>query len=284
MIKIMNLHTNSRPVEDPLRRVENIPVELIKPNPYQPRKEFSVQGLEELSQSIREYGIIQPITVRKINLGWYELIAGERRLRAVKILGMENIPAIIINSYEHDSAMMAMIENLQRENLHYMEEAKGYASLIRDHAFTQEQLALKLGKSQSTIANKLRILKLPKKVKDILMEENLTERHARSLLKLPDEELQLKVIGQIISRHLNVKDTETLVEKYIQAIERSVDKKSSIVEPKGRKLFQRTKDVRVFVNTIRQAVAMMKDYGITPQYTQVDKGDSIEITVTIPKG
>lgn len=283
MIKLMNLQ-NPRFAPERSRKVENIPVQSIKPNPYQPRKGFSTQGLEELSQSIREYGIIQPITVRRNVTGGYELIAGERRLRASKLIGLESIPAIVVNSFEQDSAMIAMIENLQRENLNYMDEAKGYASLINDHGFTQEQLAQKLGKSQSTIANKLRILKLPQDVRDLLSEGNLTERHARALLKLPDKDLQVKAVKQVVVRKLNVKDTEAMVDKWIQGIERNNSTQEEKTAHHQKRLFKRTKDVRVFVNTIRQAVAMMKDYGLSAEYKQVDKGDSIEITVTIPKG
>lgn len=278
----MNIQNNDRPANDMYKKVENIPIHLIKPNPYQPRQSFSAQGLDELAQSIREYGVIQPITVRRSGADGYELIAGERRLRACKLINLNYIPAIIVNSYEQDSAMIAMIENLQRENLHYMEEAKGYASLINDHEFTQEQLANKLGKSQSTIANKLRILRLPETVKDILIRENLTERHARALLKLPDEELQLKALKQVVENKLNVRDTEIVVERYIERIQRQQNKGAKQEKPK--RLFQRTKDLRVFINTIRNAVSIMKDYGLPVQYTQIDKGDNIEIVVTIPKG
>ena len=281
MLKLLNLQAPVKTGEDPARRVENLPVGLIRPNPYQPRKDFSAHGLEELAQSIREYGILQPITVRKSTSGGYELIAGERRLRASKLLGMETIPTLIMNSYEQDSAMMAMIENLQRENLHYMEEAKGYASLIHDHGFTQEQLAKKIGKSQSAVANKLRILKLSLEIVEILIDHNLTERHARALLKLPDPDLQYKVVLQAAAKGLTVKDTEALVDKCIRALET----RSSAQEHKsGRKLLKRTKDVRVFVNTIRQAVAMMKEYGLSPQYAQEEKEDHIEIKLIIPKG
>lgn len=281
MLKLLNLQTPAKTGADQPRKVESLPIVLIKPNPYQPRKDFSAHGLEELAQSIREYGILQPITVRKSSSGGYELIAGERRLRASKLLGLETIPALVINSYEQDSAMMAMIENLQRENLHYMEEAKGYASLIHDHGFTQEQLAQKLGKSQSTVANKLRILKLSAEVKEILIDYNLTERHARALLKLPDPDLQCKVIRQAAAKGLTVKDTEILVDRCIRAFEvRSAQQ----AQKSGRKLLKRTKDVRVFVNTIRQAVTLMKEYGLSPQYAQEEKEDHIEIKLIIPKG
>ena len=177
----------------------------IRPNPYQPRKEFSKQALEELSQSIKEYGVLQPITVRRIGSDSYELVAGERRLRASKMVGMEYIPAIVIATHEKDSAILAMIENLQREDLHYLDEAVGYASLIQDHGFTQEELAKKIGKNQSTIANKIRLLRLPDNIKKLLIMNNLTERHARALLRLPDDELKLKALKQIIKKKIYCK-------------------------------------------------------------------------------
>ncbi|WP_129724425.1 nucleoid occlusion protein [Xylanivirga thermophila] len=279
MIWLREFQNTVKPKKVTVKRVEEIPVEQIKPNPYQPRKSFSEKGLEELSQSIREYGVIQPITVRRTASGGYELIAGERRLRASKMANMESIPAIIIDSFEKDSAIIAMIENLQRENLHYIEEAKGYASLIDDHGFTQEALAKKLGKSQSTIANKLRLLKLPDEIKEIIISNNLTERHARALLRLPDQELQLKAVQTIIKKELNVKESEEFIQRMMDDIHKTEEKncqKKKFVKTPG--------DVRIFVNTIKNAVNMLKNYGLSPQFTQIDNGDSIEITVKIPKG
>lgn len=279
LISIKNIQNTVkiRREDDDFQKVEKIPINMIKPNPYQPRKNFSQKSLEELAQSIKEFGLIQPITVRKTGVNGYELIAGERRLRATKLAGLEFIPAIIISTDERDSAVLAMIENLQRENLHYMEEAKGYASLIEDHGFTQDELAKKLGKNQSTIANKLRLLKLPKDIKDLLIKHNLTERHARSLLKLPDEELQKKVINNIVEKGLNVKETELMIEKMLQDIQ---DKK---IKQAKKRMIRSYKDLRIFVNTIKNAVGMMKEYGLSPIFSEVDRGDCIEITVTIPK-
>lgn len=261
-----------------IQKIENIPVQMIKPNPYQPRKTFSQQSLEELAQSIKEFGLIQPITVRKTGVNGYELIAGERRLRATKLANLDYIPAVIITTDERDSAVLAMIENLQRENLHYLEEAAGYASLIEDHGFTQEELAKKLGKNQSTIANKLRVLKLPKEVKDLLIKHNLTERHARALLRLPDTELQLKIIDKIVEKGLNVKETENLISNVIEKIQQNNIKKSK------KKMIRNYKDLRLFVNTIKNAVSMLKDYGVAPVFKEIDREDCIEIIVTIPKG
>ncbi|NLB42013.1 MAG: nucleoid occlusion protein [Clostridiales bacterium] len=288
MRKILSIQgSNPREEDYQSKRIENIPIHRIKPNPYQPRKSFSVNGLEELAQSIRQYGVIQPITVRRSTQDGYELIAGERRLRAAKLAGFDYIPAIIMNTYEQDSAIMAMIENLQRENLHYLEEAKGYASLIRDHEFTQEELAIRLGKNQSTIANKLRILKLSDEIKDILIREGLTERHARALLKLPDDESRMQAVKQIIDNKLNVRDTEGVVDYFLQKETEKQNKKCNKMEVDSKKtqkkIFKRTKDIRIFINTIKNAVNLLKNYGMAVQYYQYDKGDKIEIVVTIPK-
>jgi ParB family chromosome partitioning protein len=288
MRKILSIHGSSPREESyDTKRIENIPINRVKPNPYQPRKSFSVNSLEELAQSIRQYGIIQPITIRRLTEESYELIAGERRLRAAKLAGFDYIPAIIMNTLEEDSAIMAMIENLQRENLHYLEEAKGYASLIEDHDFTQEELAMKLGKSQSTIANKLRILKLSNEVKDVLIRERLTERHARALLKLPDDESRMEAVKQVIDNKLNVRDTEEVIDIFIQAAnEKQIKTKLEMEKAdkrKQKKVFKRTKDTRVFINTIKNAVNLLKNYGLTVEYYQFDKGDNIEIIVTIPK-
>jgi len=278
------LNDNSMPAEvhSFSREVESIPIHMIKPNPYQPRKNFTTQGLEELAQSIREYGVIQPITVRKTGPDGYELIAGERRLRAGKMAGLTHIPSILVDTYEEDSAIMAMIENLQRENLHYLEEAKGYESLIQDHGFTQEELASKLGKNQSTIANKLRILRLSEEVKEVLIKENLTERHARALLKLPDEPLQLKTVRQVVKDKLNVRDTERLIDQTIEKI-RDHQRDKLIQSRKSRKSLSGKKDLRIFTNTIHNAIRLMEKYGLSVQYHQIEKEDRIEITVSIPK-
>ena len=184
------------------KEINYVDIEKIRPNPYQPRKKFNKISLEELCESIKQYGVIQPINVRKISVNMYELVAGERRLRAATMAGLVKVPCIVINIDDNDSAVLALIENLQREDLSYMEEAEGYNNLLNEHGFTQEELAKKVGKSQSTIANKIRLLKLPPLVKKILADNNLTERHARSLLKLHDEQLQLKVLKKVCEKVL----------------------------------------------------------------------------------
>ena len=195
------------------KKITMIPIDLIRPNPYQPRRKFDQSSLDELCQSIQQYGVIQPINVRKISNTHYELVAGERRLRATAMTGKKEIPAIIIDIGEDDSAMMALIENLQREDLGYMEEAEGYRNLIKEHGLTQEELAQKIGKSQSTIANKIRLLRLSPMVKKMLSDNGLTERHARALLKIDDEQLQLKILQKVCDRGLNVRKTEELVQR-----------------------------------------------------------------------
>ncbi len=254
----------------------NIPIDKVAPNPYQPRKEFSGSSLEELAASITEYGVLQPINVRKIGEDGYELVSGERRLRASKLAGKEHIPAVVIEVVEHDSAVIALIENLQREDLNFMEEAEGYQNLITDHGMTQEELAKKVGKKQSTIANKLRLLKLNSNIKKMVLEHELTERHARALLKLPDEALQEKALAQIIKKSLNVKKTEELIEKVLDEVAVAVEepKKSRI---KGKMQYS------IYINTIKNAYKEILKTGCRVEYGQVDKGEFIEVTVRIPK-
>jgi ParB family chromosome partitioning protein len=256
-----------------------IKIENIRPNPYQPRKQFNKASLAELCESIKQYGVIQPINVRKITSRRYELVAGERRLRAATMAGLSEIPAIIINVDDNDSAVMALIENLQREDLNYMDEAEGYYNLIKEHGLTQEELARKVGKSQSTVANKIRLLKLTPLVKKILADNNLTERHARALLKLHDEQLQLKVLKHVCEKGLNVKRTEELVER---AIDRYTKK---LTMDRNEKRFTKAiKDIRIFVNTVRQAVDIMKKSGVNAKAVQIDRGEYVEFVVRIPKG
>lgn len=254
-------------------------IDSIKPNPYQPRKKFDLSMLEELRDSIKQYGVLQPINVRVISGSHYELVAGERRLRAATMAGLVDIPAIILDVSESDSAIMALIENLQREDLTYLEEAEGYASLLDDHNLTQEELALKIGKSQSTIANKIRLLKLSPLIKKILMDNNLTERHARALLKLRDEQLQHKVLKMVCERGLNVKKTEDLIDRVIERY----TKEKTEREIKQKQLTRAVKDIRIFVNTIKQAVLLMKKSGVQAQAAQFDRGKYIEFIVRIPK-
>lgn len=260
------------------KNISYLNIDCVRPNPYQPRKQFNKGALEELCESIKQYGVIQPINVRKISNNHYELVAGERRLRAAIMAGLKEIPAIVVNINDNDSAVIALIENLQREDLSYMEEADGYNNLINDHGFTQEELAQKIGKSQSTIANKIRLLRLSPMVKKILSDNSLTERHARALLKLHDEQLQLKVLKLVCEKGMNVKKTEELVERAIEKYTRQ--DKETVPE---RKFTRAIKDIRIFVNTIRQAIDLMKKSGVNAKAAQIDRGTYVEFIIRIPK-
>ena len=200
------------------KEIININVDEIFPNTYQPRRFFKEEALQELSASIREHGIIQPITVRKRGEK-FELVAGERRWRAARIAELRYVPCNVIEITDTESAEIALLENLQREDLNYIEVAEAYYNLINDHKFTQDELAKRMGKKQSTIANKLRLLKLSEKVRLICLENKLTERHARALLILQTEDLQLKVLDKIIKNGLNVKKTEELINAELLAKE-----------------------------------------------------------------
>lgn len=253
--------------------VKQIPVGDIVGSPYQPRTIFDDEKIDELCQTIRTHGIIQPIVVRYRNEK-YEIIAGERRWRAVKKLGMESIPAILRDFNDSQAASIALIENLQREGLTAIEEAIAYQNLIDLHQLTQESLAQRLGKSQSTIANKIRLLNLPEGVKTALMERKITERHARALLSLDSEELQLKVLEEIISKELNVKQTEARIAYYKEAAnnKKKVSKRISF-----------TKDVRLALNTIRQSIDMVSGSGLAIKTAEKDHEDHYEIVIQIPK-
>ena len=255
-----------------------IPIKNILPNPHQPRQEFDRAALQDLTISIMEYGLMQPITVRQIGPFDYELIAGERRLTACRNLGMTYIPAIIMTASATDSAVLALVENIQRENLNYIEEAEAFSNLITEHGLTQEELADKLGKSQSTIANKIRILKLSPKVRQMLSEHNLTERHARALLRLPDDRQRQRAVKLIVERGFNVAKTEDLVDKLLKNSTGAQPEVKS--RPDGGRIF---KDVRIFNNTIRQAVDLMRRSGIEAKANKKESDTYIEYTIIIPK-
>ncbi|MBU3144570.1 nucleoid occlusion protein [Clostridium sp. CF012] len=254
--------------------VKYVSIELISPNVYQPRKHFNEETIQELSQSIKAYGIIQPLTVRKSGDIRYELVAGERRLRAAKKIGLQQVPVIIIDITDKDSAAIALLENLQREDLNFLEEASAYYNLIQDHSYTQEQLAQVIGKKQSTIANKLRLLKLDKQITNSLIENKLTERHARALLKLNDINIQKKVLKIVIDKTLNVKNTEELIEKELLKLCRDE------VATDGKKKIKGIFSPRVYINTIKQ---VFDKYGINADYKSRELEDSIEVTIRIPK-
>lgn len=259
-------------------QVTYIPVNSIRSNPYQPRKVFEKAPLLELADSIKEYGVMQPISVRK-NGEKYELVAGERRLRASKLAGKETIPAFVIDISERDSAFLALMENLQRENLNFLEEAEGYLNLMRDYGMTQEEVAQKLGKSQSNIANKIRILKLPEEIKLLLRDSGLTERHGRALLKLP-RDTQLLALRKIIAEGMNVKKTDDYVERILKKRPSPMDVAAQ--QKKDRRKYY-IKDTRIYTNTVKNAVELINEMGGNAMYTIAEKEDRIEISVVIKR-
>lgn len=257
--------------------IQYIAVDRVRPNPYQPRKVFTQSALEELAHSIAEHGLMQPITVRIIGNS-YELIAGERRLKASKLAGLTEIPAVIVEVTNKNSAVLALIENLQRENLNFLEESEAFQTIMQDYGYTQQELAKTLGKNQSTIANKLRILKLSPAIKKKLVEYNLTERHARALLKLPTEELQMEVLEKVGKQELNVKKTEQLIEQVLVNLTQE-----KVEEKKNNQKFRAfVRDIRLFTNTITQAVDMIQQSGIDAKYTMKQEDDGYEIRIKIP--
>lgn len=260
------------------KQIKYIPISIIRPNPYQPRRIFNRKALEELSESIKEFGVIQPISVRKTSNENYELIAGERRLRATELADLTEIPAVIVEYRDNESAIVALIENLQREDLNFMEEAEGYQNLIIDHSFTQQELSKKIGKSQSTIANKIRLLKLPMDIQKILVSESLTERHGRVLLKLPDDELKMMVLEKVIESDLNVNATENLVDDILNSLRGKEDK-----EETPQQSIKSLINIRIYLNTVKKAYSAIKEFGIDASYKEVDKEDHVEVVIKIPK-
>lgn len=261
--------------------IREIDVEKILPNPNQPRKHFKASALEELASSIRSYGLISPIQVRQLGEDLFELVAGERRLRACKLAKIAKIPAIIVKISDADSAVISIMENIQRENLSFFEEARSYAQLIEYYHMTQEQIAKALGKSQSFVANKIRLLKLPPEVANLISEKNLSERHARALLRIPDEELQKEVIDKISKRDLTVKKTEELVENIRNnVLTNNYDEK---ITPEKKARVKSFINAQIYVNTIKSAFKMVKDSRKDADYKEIDKENFIEIRIKIPK-
>ena len=265
--------------EQEITRTEivSIPLALIMPNPFQPRKTFSAEGLQELCASIREFGVIQPLIVRKTDSG-YELIAGERRLRASGLAGRDDVPCVLRDASDKEMAEIALIENLQREDLHYFEEALGYEKLLRQFNLTQEVLAERVGKTQSSIANKLRLLKLPPEMREYIFEEKLTERHSRALLKVDDSERQWQLLKFVAENKLNVRETESLIEAQFQ--NEPIPEQKVVRRPQMLKI---VKDVRIFINTVGELVKQMKKTGLDVRLTQEQDDEFVTITMVVPK-
>ncbi len=255
--------------------VLQLPVTNVKPNPYQPRRVFDSASITELGKSIEKYGVIQPISVRKIpNSFDYELVAGERRLRACIEIGLDRIPAIVVNISDNDSAVIALIENLQRQDLNFLEEAEAYCHLINDHGLTQEELSAKIGKSQSAVANKLRLLKLSPMMRKLIVSNSLSERHARALLRICDEEVRMIALKKVCDNSLTVKETDNLIDKML------TDVSAKKEETKNTYIL---KDVRIFLNTIKRAITVMKNSGIDATSYQSESDAYYEYIVRIPK-
>ena len=255
-------------------KILEIPIIKIRPNKSQPRKQFDEADLRSLSLSITENGILQPLTVRRISTTEFELVTGERRLRAAVLAGLARVPCIVVKCSDKESAIYALLENLQRADLGIFEEARGISRLIRRYGLTQEQAARKLGKTQSTIANKLRLLRLSPDEQEWIENAGLSERHARALLKLDSETVRREALSKIISENLNVKQTEELV----SILSNSASKTNKRSNSKAV-----IKDFRIFVNTINKAVTTMRMAGINAQTHQIDNDNFIEYTIRVPK-
>ena len=253
-------------------QVLQIPLSKIVPNPYQPRKEFESEALSELADSIRQYGVLQPLLVAPGKGDTYILIAGERRLRASIMAGLGTVPVIVSEYTTQQIAEIALIENLQRKDLHYLEEAEGYEKLVNTFHLTQESMAIRVGKKQSTIANKLRLLRLPVSVRKKLHDSDLTERHARVLLKLENEDLQKAVLQKVLKGHLNVRQTEALVEKTLKEAGKLNQKKPRFVI---------VNDVRIYLNSIKEVMETVKSSGIPSSMEQEMDGDDVVVTLRI---
>lgn len=256
-----------------LPRIADIPVTMISPNPDQPRKNFDEESIDELGGSISKVGLIQPLIVRQTDIG-YELIAGERRLRAVKKLGWDRVRCIIDPRPSGESAVMAVVENLQREDLDYFEEAECFASLIRKFGMTQEELAVLLGKSQSFIANKLRLLKLDPDTARAVSEAGLSERHARALLALKDASLRLEAVRRIAGSGLSVKEAEKLVDKMNSASSEQTNKH-------GPRIIRIFRDYRIFINTVNSACDQLRECGLNVTVVQTDLDNGVDITIRV---
>jgi len=254
--------------------VIHLPLEDVKPNPYQPRRIFDQNGLDELAASIKTYGVLQPISVRYMGDNRYELVAGERRLRASRQAGMDSIPAILVEITDKDSAVLAIIENLQRRNLHFFEEAEGFSNLMHDYAFTQEELAAKVGKNQSTVANKLRLLRIPRRLQKVIIENELTERHARALLRLNCDDEQVKILATIVKDALNVRRTEELIENTLAS-------KEPKVKPQTIPFKAYIRDIRILTNSIKEDLEIMRHAGMDTHFDMKETQAGYEICIRL---
>lgn len=253
-------------------RVLFLPIDAIHPNPNQPRRTFSQPELEELSRSIRELGVLQPLTVRRRD-GQWELVAGERRLRAARLAGLEEVPCLSIQADSQSSSLLALVENLQRRDLDFWEEALALRRLLDTYHLSQEEAARRIGKSQSAVANKLRLLKLPGQVLSLLRDSGATERHARALLRLDGPEQQLEGARQVAEHGLTVAQTEAMVDGMLMAKAPPARKRPTFI----------IKDVRLFLNTITRSLDVMRSAGVDAQCDRQDSDEAITLTIHIPR-
>ena len=264
-----------------MQHISYVPVEEIVPGPLQPRQHFSREGLEELRDSIAQHGVLQPLTVRQKGER-FELIAGERRLRAARMAGLREVPCIVMDVDMESSGVIALIENIQRRDLDFVEEAEGISQLIRLFGLSQEQTARRLGKSQSAVANKLRLLRLPKDVLERLRTEGLSERHARALLRLPDADIQRRALDFMIDQRMNVAAAEAYVDR-LCAPDRPERAPSAPPPRERRRSVFLLKDVRLFLNTMDRSVGLMRSGGVDAAVCRQETDDALIVTVTIPK-
>ena len=254
-------------------RVLFLPVDSIPPNPYQPRRTFVQKDLDGLAQSIQSLGLLQPLTVRRGDAGW-ELVAGERRLRAARLAGLDKVPCLPIRADSQMTSLLALTENIQRKDLDFWEEALALRRLLDTFHLSQEEAARRVGKSQSAIANKLRLLKLPPEVLARLRDGGFTERHARALLRLEDPGTLQRAVDEIVRDQLTVAQTEELVESLLSPAPEKPRKKPLYV----------LKDVRLFLNTLKRSMDLMRSAGVNAQCRREDREDSILLTISIPRG
>lgn len=261
--------------------VIKLPIDKIKPNRFQPRTIFDDEKIEELSRTIHTHGVIQPIVVRSTADNEYEIIAGERRYRAMKKLQWTEVPAIVRDLNDKETASIALIENLQREELTAIEEAVAYQKLLELHELTQEALAQRLGKGQSTVANKLRLLKLPEEVKQAILKRDITERHARALIAVKDHTLQLQMLQQTVDNDWNVRHLEEQIHLLLHPKEAEQEEVAvKKAKPKRKAI---SKDLRIALNTIKQSLSMVTKSGITVKTEEEDTEEYYQITVKFPK-
>lgn len=254
-------------------RIHMLPIERISPNPRQPRRHFPEQPLRELADSIREHGVLQPLSVQKTPTG-YILIAGERRLRAAGLAGLTHVPCILVRASAQDSALLALVENLQRSDLHYLEEAAAISKLITTYGMSQEEAAKRLGRSQPAVANKLRLLRLSPACGELLRKYGLTERHARALLRLEGEDARLAALKQIGEKQMTVAAAEEYIEGQL---------KKKQTDTKSKKRLYIIKDVRLFLNSVDRGMETIRRAGVDARFEREDSDEKITITIQIPK-